>query len=209
MGSSASPKRPQMRKAPEHLSGPGGRIGCKASRSGLFPKILPIDSTAIQSPICKNHMKFSYLWLLCLMIPISGCKAGARSPSSPLTPISGHTDETILRRSIVYAVLPEYPPSSVARGSYGVAVARVDLDVHGNVDTVRIYEAPDKDTAEAVIRALHKWKFKELKSASGTPYLLNGVITFYFALKDNTGIVLNPDQAGYIGRQFNENLGLK
>lgn len=108
--------------------------------------------------------------------------------------------EGVLRRAGVKVVVPEFPAESVRANQSGVAVAKIDLNQRGELVHIDILQAPSKLIAEAVRTAVLQWKFSPV-SSGGEPIAVSGKLTYYFLIQNRKPIVLDPMQAGFVGRQ--------
>ncbi|MFZ0821591.1 MAG: energy transducer TonB [Candidatus Acidiferrales bacterium] len=122
------------------------------------------------------------------------------SAVSPQTTYRASTSERALRLHIINAPTPAFPIDALKRGKYGVVVASLDLDASGRVADVRILESPTSSMGDSVAKAISSWQFRPFKRKDGQPMRMSGKLTFYFELRGKEGIVLDPSQAGYVGR---------
>ena len=99
--------------------------------------------------------------------------------------------EFTLRNYASKVVRPAFPAQSLRKKNQGVAVVQILVDKEGAVTSVNRLEAPDDSIAQAVERAVLKWKFKA-PTIRGNPVPINGKLTFYFVIENNKGIVRNP-----------------
>jgi len=68
--------------------------------------------------------------------------------------------EFTLRNYASKVVMPAFPAQSLRKKNQGVAVVQILVDKEGAVTSVNRLEAPDDSIAQAVERAVLKWKFK-------------------------------------------------
>lgn len=88
-----------------------------------------------------------------------------------------------------------YPPTSLASGRQGVAVADILIAPDGRVRTVEVLEAPDQDIASAVVGSLKTWTFKTVTDpGKGVPAAVRSKIILYFTIRNGRGEVLTPDE---------------
>lgn len=101
-----------------------------------------------------------------------------------------------LRRNATTQPRPEYPATSIAKGSKGVAVAELLIDTEGVVEQVRVVEAPDEHISAAVAAAVRQWRFVPLTAGPNSPERrrADGKLYFYFEIEGGKGIVLFPDE---------------
>ena len=62
-----------------------------------------------------------------------------------------------------------------------------------------VIQAPTECAGVAVRQAVKQWRFKPYHLANGRAVLWSGLLTFYFEIRNGKGVVLNPNDAGYIG----------
>lgn len=92
----------------------------------------------------------------------------------------------------------EYP-ADVAENMSSVGVVDITIDGKtGSVVSVAVLEAPSESAAAALRRGLMTWKFKPVGNQNGLR--LVGKLTFYFVMSEGNGVVLNPDEAPYVGK---------
>lgn len=102
--------------------------------------------------------------------------------------------EKSLRKIAVKTVMPTFPDESLKRGTKGVAVIELEIDVQGDVVYAKILEAPDTLTGEATIAAVKQWKFSPT-TIGEHPVKVQGKLTFYFVIDERGGgRVENPKQ---------------
>jgi hypothetical protein len=114
---------------------------------------------------------------------------------------TGTLAEGAMRQMATRTVMPVVPPDALAaltRG-VGVAVGQLVFDERGTTTDVTVLEAPSPSIAAALSKALKQWEFKRMRIGDPTPRLSSRV-TFYFVARDGAVVVLNPQDAGYIGR---------
>jgi TonB family protein len=103
------------------------------------------------------------------------------------------TGETGLRSIAIEHPSPDYPASSISRGSTGVAVAAVRLGADGDVTRVNVLQAPDPDIDASLRRTLRQWRFLPPQvDGSKDPYVMEGKLTFYFQIRDGRPTVEEP-----------------
>lgn len=110
----------------------------------------------------------------------------------------GRTSELVLRNSVTVAPKPEFPSDTLKHNVSGIAVAEILVSPEGEVTKIRVVDAPDALVAKSVTAALLRWHFMLPKEAGGASW--SGLISFYFVISNGRGLVLNPDEAGYVGR---------
>jgi hypothetical protein len=102
--------------------------------------------------------------------------------------------ERTLRAQATHAPKPAYPPALVAKRIAGVAVAAVVVGPDDRVESLIVLEAPDPVMAESVHTAVRQWTFHSTWPAGRAPRARSGTVTFYFQIREGTGVVLNPDE---------------
>lgn len=127
--------------------------------------------------------------------PVGGAESRRVQP-----PASAWTSETILRKQAIKVVRPEFPISAIISRSTGVAVAKVYLDRSGHVSQVEVLRSPTPAISGSMSAALSHWVFSPPTAPDGRPLLLSGKISFYFEIQGNKAEVLDPANAGYVGR---------
>jgi TonB family protein len=136
-------------------------------------------------------MRYGVGWLLlCVVTNLGLAQAVSR----------GTTSEQVLRAHAIKIVRPSFPPEARLHRQTGVAVAEVQLDPAGRVSQVQILEAPALAIAQSVSEAVAQWQFTPFNSQSGGPMILSAKLTFYFEIKAGKAMVLEPVDAGYVGR---------
>jgi TonB family protein len=133
---------------------------------------------------------------MCLLMSST---VGLHGQTSSSSEASGWTWEIVLRQFAINSVRPEYPEDSLREKRTGVAVVKVYLGPDGHVNGVEVLEAPTPSIASSVSRAAAQWQFKPFDS-DGKKYSVWGKLTFYFEIKKGKGYVLDPADAGYVGR---------
>lgn len=92
-------------------------------------------------------------------------KYGAEFPLKPITKID-----------------PVYPPLAKTAKVEGDVVVEIEVDAHGNVNNARVVSGHPL-LQNAAINAIRQWKFEPIIDKNGQPSVVNGKITFNFALK--------------------------
>ncbi|HEY6249998.1 MAG TPA: TonB family protein [Candidatus Angelobacter sp.] len=126
------------------------------------------------------------------------------SQTTSLPRFSGHD----LRKITEATVPPLYPDDAVKARQTGVAVALVTVTAKGDVSKVDVLEAPSSSIGTSLSDALSQWRFKTATS-SGRPTGYTGKVTYYFVFQHGKAVVLNPDEAPYIGRWTAKNAPAK
>ncbi len=85
--------------------------------------------------------------------------------------------------------LPEYPEATEQETSTGVVFAAVLFGRDGRLSKIKFYETPNSQSAEAVKKALQKWKLKELFDGSQQPIMTRTALRFHFVFEDGKGRV--------------------
>ena len=134
------------------------------------------------------------IWLT--LLPVFAPSTGLHSQVVRTRKIS----ESGLRRLANKVVLPEFPQDAIRARKAGVAVAALDIDERGVVVKVETLEAPSPSIGAALSRALSHWSFTP-PMAEGAPMKMQGKLTFYFLFRDGRPVVLNPDEAPFVGCQ--------
>jgi TonB family protein len=120
---------------------------------------------------------------------------------------TGKTSELNLRRQALRIVLPTYPSVAVRGHKTGVAVAKIYVGADGTVSGSELLESPTPSIADAVSRAVAQWQFKPFVWSDGKSVVVSSVLTFYFEFRNGKPVVLNPDEAGYVGKWPNTSRG--
>jgi protein TonB len=85
-------------------------------------------------------------------------------PPPPVVPVRLHSGIRTPQKLV--DVAPIYPAAARAARIHGLVVLEATIDVHGNVDAIRVLRSPPF-LGQAAVDAVRQWKF--------TPTLLNGV----------------------------------
>ena len=144
--------------------------------------------------MCKNHRQriatVGFVWACLSVALVAAPDERAQTAPRPLS-----LQESRLRQLATTPVMPEYPPASVVRGAEGVAVAHVSTGIDDRVDHVDVLQSPDVDTADAVRAALTRWVVPIAPEPGSTVRrAVQGLVTFYFQIRNGKGVVLSPDQ---------------
>jgi TonB family protein len=123
----------------------------------------------------------------------------AAQVSTPVV-MSGTTSEALLRKSALTMVRPAYPEADRKAATTGVVVAAVTLTESGIVRRIKVLEAPSPSMATSVSEAVTNWHFKPWPPIEGRPVSISAKLTFYFVRDRRQYSVLNPSEAGYVGR---------
>ncbi|MGH9341038.1 MAG: energy transducer TonB [Acidobacteriota bacterium] len=99
--------------------------------------------------------------------------------------------DEVLRKRATRAMKPQFPETSLRRKASGVAVAQVDISDTGEVNSVKVLQAPDPETAASMQAALKKWLFTPV-TIDQKPLLMSGKVIFYFLIENGKGLVLSP-----------------
>jgi TonB family protein len=104
--------------------------------------------------------------------------------------------ETGLRSLAIDHPQPDYPASSITRGSAGVAVAAIRVGTGGDVERVNVLEAPDPEISACLRRTLLRWRFVPARvDGSPEPRAVEGKLTFYFQIRDGRPTVDEPQSS--------------
>lgn len=107
--------------------------------------------------------------------------------------------ESYLRMHALTQPLPSYPQDALRQHKEGVSVAQLEIDKFGRVERVSVLQAPSSSIKESLAKTLVQWHFDPI-SVRGQTFAAIGKLTFYFVIKNSKGLVLNPNEAPYIGR---------
>ena len=100
-----------------------------------------------------------------------------------------------LRRAATSAPKPVFPEGALRRKISGVAVVAVRTAPDGQVNSVTVLESPDAEIGEAVRTAVEKWRFAPAQVTGRSEVLgRRGKLTFYFRIRNGTGVVLAPEE---------------
>ncbi len=102
--------------------------------------------------------------------------------------------EPQVRALATFTPTPVYPTASLADRIEGVAVASVRVNEDGIVTSTSVLEAPSPELAHSVSEAVSLWRFSGVLRG-GTPTSFEGVLVFYFRVRDGRPVVLNPVEA--------------
>jgi hypothetical protein len=97
--------------------------------------------------------------------------------------------EFSLRRFAVSAPKPEYPATSVSRGSTGVAVLLLEIGKGGSPTLVKVLQAPDDAIAQSLSKTVGQWRFR-----SNGPSQYSGKLTFYYRKSGGIYEVIGGDE---------------
>jgi TonB family protein len=126
---------------------------------------------------------------LLLMLAIAAIAARAH-----YAPMVIKVAELSLRKAAIQTAMPEFPEESVKRGATGVAVVQILFDAQGAVSKIKVLEAPDDLTGQAVVVAAKQWKIKP-QMVNGELVYIRSKLTFYFVIdRPGVGHVKNPRQ---------------
>jgi protein TonB len=107
--------------------------------------------------------------------------------------------ELNLRKAVLVSVLPSYPKAAVKNHVEGVLVAQITVNEKGNISNIVILDTPAASIGKSAARAIHQWRFQPFM-IDGQAVNITGKLTFYFRIDHQKAIVLNPIDAGYVGR---------
>jgi len=144
--------------------------------------------------VINRHLRSIFwlaIWLVSFFCAGSGLCQGR--------PVVSRVSENGMRSFVVKSVMPSYPPADIKNGTSGVAVAHIEVDETGEKSKVTVVEAPSATISAEVLRAVSLWQFAKTRTG-GRPTILVGNLTFYFLAGGGNGRVLNPAEAGYVGR---------
>lgn len=96
------------------------------------------------------------------------------------------TSDAHLRQWAIASPPPRYPRASLAKRVTGVVVVTALFTEKGAPRAVDIIQSPDAETGRSVREALLLWKLKPM------PVPVEATLAFYFQMKGQTGVVLNP-----------------
>jgi len=85
--------------------------------------------------------------------------------------------------------LPEYPASSLAKGTSGVAVATINVGVDGITSAVEVHQAPDAAIAAAIRRSFAGSTWRPL-TYQGQRAAMRAKIVLYFKIEGRRGTVV-------------------
>ena len=109
----------------------------------------------------------------------------------------------LLWRDAERTCVPEYPESSIAVGSQGLAVAQLDIGADGSVRRVDILQAPDEAIARSVRECVARFRPRPLKLVSKS--FSRGKLFFYFVNSGQGGMVYvanDPEQSQLLMREL-------
>ena len=107
--------------------------------------------------------------------------------------------ELNLRKAALVSVLPEYPKTAMKNHVEGVLVAQITVDEKGNISKIVILDTPAASIGKSAAQAIYQWRFQPF-IIDGHAVNITGKLTFYFRIDHQKAIVLNPIDAGYVGR---------
>ena len=134
----------------------------------------------------------------------SGVKEGTEGWPDHVKALAERTpvrmSESNYRQEILEHRMPAYPPTSLERGTEGVAVASIIAGLDGRVESVELLQAPDEETGRAVQQALEHWVFHPVRAnntedGAWASRRVESRMTFYFRIVDGVGFVQNPADA--------------
>jgi TonB family protein len=108
--------------------------------------------------------------------------------------------ERILREHAIKTVRPIYPADALRNRQTGVVVVNARITNTGEVSGVQVLEAPSESIAVSVSQAVARWRFTPILGFKERPEAVSGKLTFYFEMINRNGVVLDPQEAGYVGR---------
>ena len=97
--------------------------------------------------------------------------------------------ELTTRQYAVETSLPDYPEEAEPGSAKGVVFAAVLFGTDGKLSKIKFYEAPSSQAADAVKKALEKWKLKEIFGGGKEPTETRTAIRFHFVFEDGKGRV--------------------
>ncbi len=122
--------------------------------------------------------------------------AGEFLPPPRLT----RTSEAIFRRSTIAVVRPDCPHAAIPDGTTTVGIVAVSVGSRGRVVNAEPLEPLSGPIADAMRLAAERSRFQPLPEINGRPELLTATLTFYFSRHGTQCDVLEPSEAGYVGR---------
>ncbi|MGH9759757.1 MAG: energy transducer TonB [Blastocatellia bacterium] len=103
----------------------------------------------------------------------------------------GQTSEQTARNKAIKTVMPIYPESSKRSGASGTSVTEFVINEQGGVENVKVLQAPDPDTKDALVAAVSQWKFQPFFN-KGAALKVMTKLTFFFVIRDGRAEVLSP-----------------
>ena len=106
----------------------------------------------------------------------------------------------VFRESALEAPLPNYPVEAALEGVDGQVLADVYVRLDGEVARVDPRAGPDPRLAVAVVTAVKRWRFRQLKhpepdKADQIDVLVHGRVLFYFTLFAGRPLVIDAAAA--------------
>jgi TonB family protein len=133
--------------------------------------------------------------LQCLVFGVALlCQASADQETATIT-----LSELNLRKAALVSVLPAYPKAAMKNHAEGVLVAQITVNEKGNIAKIVILDTPAASIGKSAALAINRWRFQPF-TVDGHAVNVTGKLTFYFRIDHQKAIVLNPMDAGYVGR---------
>ena len=115
-------------------------------------------------------------------------------------PLTLRTGPLVFRESAHEAPLPKYPTEAALQGAEGQVLADVYVRLDGDVASVDARPGSDPRLAAAVVTAVKRWRFRQLKhpepdKADQIDVLVHGRVLFYFTLFAGRPIVIDAAAA--------------
>jgi TonB family protein len=88
-------------------------------------------------------------------------------------------------------VRPVYPDESLKNHVTGKVIVEILVDENGKVPEVKVKQAPDELTGQAVIDAAKQWEFKAPPKVEGRQICYESTLSFRFEIRNGKGRVLD------------------
>jgi hypothetical protein len=99
--------------------------------------------------------------------------------------------------------VPDYPEDGDPASSKGLVFAAVLFDSDGKLSKIKFYETPNPQAADAVKKALEKWRLMKLFGGGGEPTMTKTAVRFHFVFEGEKGRVdpaTEKEQAEFGGK---------
>lgn len=127
-----------------------------------------------------------------LLVIVLGLAAFAASPRSSTREQAERTQCASEGRTRTFAEeisVPEYPEGGDPASSQGLVFAAVLFGTDGKLSKIKFYETPSPEAAEAVKKALEKWRLMKLFGGGGEPTMTKTAVRFHFVFEGEKGRV--------------------
>ena len=109
-----------------------------------------------------------------------------------LCPFKAPVGEAGLRKQkATKRVQPVYPKESLKNDISGRVIVDILVDEYGKVPEVKVNQAPDELTGQAVVDAAKQWEFKAPPKIQGRQICYSSTLSFRFEIRSGKGKVVD------------------